>query len=91
MFHDLEVPDFLLRMKDGGDAIDQLRRPRLERAIGVIYRPQIERLSHYFDTRLADQFDAVIPLDETSALVPLDRKPEIEESPALEETYPTGL
>ena len=45
---------------------------RLERAIGVIYRPQIERLSHYFSARLHAQFDAVLHLDETTALEPLD-------------------
>lgn len=46
---------------------------RLERAIGVIYRPQTERQSHYFRARLTDQFDAVIHLDETRALEPLER------------------
>jgi erythromycin esterase-like protein len=90
-FHDIAAPDFLLRMKDAGTAIDKLRRPRLQRAIGVIYRPQTERLSHYFDARVADQFDAIIHLDETHALAPLDRRPLIEEPSALEETYPTGL
>src|SRR3712207_7100478 len=45
-----------------GDALDHTR---LERAIGVIYRPDSERVSHYFEARLADQFDAVIHLDET--------------------------
>ena len=46
---------------------DALGDPRLERAIGVIYRPQTERQSHYFDARLAEQFDAVIHLDRTRA------------------------
>jgi len=44
----------------------------LERAIGVIYRPETERRSHYFDVRIAKQFDMVIHIDRTSALVPLD-------------------
>ena len=44
-----------------------------ERAIGVIYRPETERLSHYFEARLPDQFDAIIHLDETRALEPLER------------------
>lgn len=44
----------------------------LERAIGVIYRPQTERWSHYFECRIAKQFDIVIHIDKTSALHPLD-------------------
>jgi erythromycin esterase-like protein len=49
-----------------------LRQPRLERAIGVIYRPETERVSHYFQARLPDQFDALIHLDETNALQPVE-------------------
>lgn len=52
---------------------DALRETRLERAIGVIYRPESERVSHYFQARLADQFDAVLHIDETSALEALER------------------
>jgi erythromycin esterase-like protein len=63
---------------------------RLERAIGVVYVPQTERLSHYFHARLADQFDAVIHVDETRALEPLERTQEWEAGEASE-TYPTGL
>ena len=51
-----------------------LSEPRLERAIGVIYRPETERQSHYFEANLSRQFDAVIHLDETRALEPLERK-----------------
>ena len=47
--------------------------PRLERAIGVIYRPQTERRSHYFHAHLGEQFDAVIHLDNTRAVEPLER------------------
>jgi erythromycin esterase-like protein len=63
---------------------------RLERAIGVIYRPETERQSHYFYTRLADQFDAVIHIDETHALEPLDQVAAwtTGEPP---ETYPSGV
>ena len=49
-----------------------LREGALERAIGVIYRPESERQSHYFEVALADQFDAVFHLDETTALEPID-------------------
>jgi erythromycin esterase-like protein len=67
-----------------------LRENRLERAIGVIYRPETERLSHYFQARLADQFDAVVHLDETQALEPLERNAE-RECGELPETYPSAL
>jgi erythromycin esterase-like protein len=70
-----------------------LERPegtRLERAIGVIYRPQTERLSHYFEARVARQFDALIHIDETTALEPLEPTSVWEEG-ELPETYPVGL
>jgi erythromycin esterase-like protein len=51
---------------------EPLRRRRLERAIGVIYRPETERLSHYFQVSLPDQFDAVVHLDQTRAVEPLE-------------------
>ena len=54
-------------------ALRRLRTPRLERAIGVIYRPETERQIHYFLARIASQFDAVIHLDETRAVEPLER------------------
>lgn len=67
-----------------------MRQPRLERAIGVIYRPETERQSHYFEVSLADQFDAVFHLDETRALEPLD---EIDRWNHREppETWPSGI
>jgi erythromycin esterase-like protein len=64
--------------------------PRLERAIGVIYRPQSERTSHYFDARLAEQFDAVIHFDHTRALEPLERT-SLWDLGEPAETYPSGL
>ena len=72
------------------DAADVLAEPRLERAIGVVYRPQTERASHYFPARLDRQFDVVVHLDRTSALQPLD---DIAAWDPLEppETYPTGI
>jgi erythromycin esterase-like protein/predicted phosphoribosyltransferase len=63
---------------------------RLQRAIGVIYRPETERISHYFHARIADQFDAVIHLDETHALEPLERTSGWETG-ELPETYPWGV
>lgn len=90
LFHDVGIPDFLLRIRDDEALQDALDEPRLERAIGVIYRPETERMSHYFDARLSEQFDAVIHYDRTHAVRPLERWPvlEAEEPP---ETYPTGL
>jgi erythromycin esterase-like protein len=64
---------------------------RLERAIGVIYRPETERVSHYFHARLADQFDAVIHIDETTALEPLEPTSEWKATAELPETYPFGV
>jgi erythromycin esterase-like protein len=69
---------------------DALRPPRLERAIGVIYRPETERQSHYFDAVLSKQFDAVVHYDRTRALVPLERTPHWDRGEPPE-TYPTGL
>jgi erythromycin esterase-like protein len=61
---------------------------RLQRAIGVIYRPETERQSHYFETTLAEQFDAMIHIDETNALAPLDSG---ERHAKEAETYPSGV
>jgi erythromycin esterase-like protein len=71
-------------------AAQTLDKPRLERAIGVIYRPETERQSHYFHARLSDQFDVVLHLDQTHALEPLEPSAEWSagEPP---ETFPSGL
>lgn len=87
LFHETGLDRFTLLTGDGGDL---LRQPRLERAIGVIYRPETERLSHYFHTRLADQFDAIVHIDQTAALEPLERTSEWERG-EIPETYPTAL
>ena len=90
VFHDVDTPSFLLPLRDQGTASLAVKDPRLERAIGVIYVPQTERQSHYFEARLAEQFDAVIHFDETQALEPLERFSHWEtgEPP---ETFPTGI
>jgi erythromycin esterase-like protein len=67
-----------------------LREKRLQRAIGVIYLPHSERMSHYFHTRLPDQFDVMIHLDETRALEPLVAEPAWHAGEPAE-TYPSGL
>ena len=63
---------FLLPLRDDAALRSLVASQRLQRAIGVIYRPDTERQSHYFYTRLAQQFDAVIHIDESSAVEPLD-------------------
>jgi erythromycin esterase-like protein len=89
LFASVELPGFVLSLRDVACA-DALREPRLQRAIGVIYRPETERASHYFRARLADQFDAVIHIDRTRAVEPLERTAAWElREPA--ETYPTGM
>ncbi len=90
LFHQADIPSLLLPLRDHASASVALRDPKLERAIGVIYLPQTERQSHYFDARLADQFDAVIHFDETSALQPLERRA-IWETGEPPETFPTGV
>jgi erythromycin esterase-like protein len=85
-----EMPDFLLNLRDP-EVASHLRPARLERAIGVIYRPETERFSHFFLASLPDQFDAVIHLDRTSALTPLDPDPGWETAEELPETFPFGV
>src|SRR5437764_550292 len=75
-FHAAKLPRFLLTWRDAPTAARELRDARLERAIGVIYRPDTERGSHYFHARLPDQFDAVLHFDETRAVEPLERTAE---------------
>jgi erythromycin esterase-like protein len=90
LFHATGVPRFMLPLRQPSPAQQLLMAPRRERAIGVIYRPDTELTSHYFHACLPMQFDAVIHIDQTSAVLPLD---EIE-LPALREaaeTYPSGL
>ena len=90
LFHETTVPKFLLALRDRRQVSTALHGPKLERAIGVIYLPQTERQSHYFEARLSDQFDAVIHFDETRALEPLERYA-LWESGEPAETFPSGL
>jgi erythromycin esterase-like protein len=87
LFHEAGIPGFWLPL---GAASPALREPRLERAIGVIYRPETERASHYFTARLAEQFDAVIHIDSTRAVEPLERTVAWQRGEPPE-TYPTAL
>jgi erythromycin esterase-like protein/predicted phosphoribosyltransferase len=90
VFHDVGLPRFLLDLRDDDADVRVLEQPRLERAIGVIYLPETERASHYFHARLPHQFDAVIHIDKTQALIPLERKAG-RQSGDLPETYPSAV
>ena len=87
--HDSEVGAFLLPLRDPRQQAlrDALAHPHLERAIGVIYRPETEILSHYFQAALPLQFDEYIWLDKTSAVTPI----ETSRGTGVPETYPFGL
>ncbi|MBB5958091.1 erythromycin esterase-like protein/pyrimidine operon attenuation protein/uracil phosphoribosyltransferase [Saccharothrix tamanrassetensis] len=90
LFHDVGRAEFMVRFDRPPQAAEVLRDARLQRAIGVIYRPRTERQSHYFRARVADQFDAVIHLDETRALEPLDRNTRWDAG-ELPDTYPYAV
>jgi protein-L-isoaspartate(D-aspartate) O-methyltransferase len=87
--HDSGVPRFLLDLREGvnGEAVEALLEPRLERFIGVIYRPETERWSHYAEAVLPNQFDAWVWFDETEAVQPLPGA----EAGGEDETWPFGL
>ncbi len=90
LFHEVSDPEFLISSAITHAAGAPLDTVRLSRAIGVIYRPDTERQSHYYHVRPGDQFDAVIHIDRTSALEPLDVT-SVWVAGENPETYPTGL
>jgi erythromycin esterase-like protein len=73
------------------DLRSHLAEPRLERFIGVIYRPETERWSHYVDCKLSHEFDAWVWFDETTAVTPSPVVPKPEHQGGDEETWPFGL
>ncbi len=89
-FHHVGVERFLLTLRGSDTVTLALQTPRLERAIGVIYRPETERASHYFHACLPEQFDAVLHFDHTHALDPLEINAEWTQAEAPE-TYPSGI
>lgn len=90
LLHEAGEKGFMIPFGHAPRATKALRSARLQRAIGVIYRPDTERQSHYFRARLADQFDAVVHVDETRAVEPLERTAGWEQGEAPE-TYPFAL
>jgi erythromycin esterase-like protein len=91
LFHETNIPAFLLHLdRRLGEAAGALHEARLHRAIGVVYRPETERASHYYHSRLPAQFDAVIHVDESHALEPLERSAGWVRG-ELPQTFPTGI
>lgn len=90
LLHSVGIERFFLPLRDPGPARDLLMDERLERAIGVLYLPRSERHSHYFMAQLPRQFDALIHIDRTSAVTPLDATSGWH-SGEPPETYPQGL
>src|SRR5947209_2078608 len=90
LFHEAGLPRFMAIFAGDDRLSAEFRAERLERAIGVIYRPESERMSHYFLARMADQFDAVLHFDETRAVEPLPHADE-QQTAEVPETYPVGV
>jgi len=90
ILHDAGIPRFLVIFAGDERLSAEFRSERLERAIGVIYRPETERVSHYFYARLADQFDAILHFDESRAVEPLPHAEE-EQTGEIPDTYPVGV
>jgi erythromycin esterase-like protein len=90
LLHDCGADNFFLALRELRDREDLALGRRLERAIGVIYLPQSERVSHYFHADLARQFDGVLHVDVTRPLTPLDEGAPAEQERAPE-TFPSGI
>lgn len=92
--HETGLERFVLNIREASSNDEDLKaglmEQRLERFIGVIYRPGTERASHYSSAEIGNQFDAYLWFDRTKAVHPLETK-HIETSLGLEETYPFGL
>ncbi|MFO7892722.1 MAG: protein-L-isoaspartate(D-aspartate) O-methyltransferase [Longimicrobiales bacterium] len=90
--HESGVENFILHLRDPDRPVvrERLMEERLERAIGVIYRPETELQSHYFNATLPEQFDEWIWLDETEAVTPIGEQHR-QELEGLPETFPFGL
>jgi erythromycin esterase-like protein len=90
LLHEVSATPYYLTFRGDSVATPELDEPRLQRAIGVIYRPETERQSHYFHARMPRQFDAMIHFDETRAVEPLERTATWH-SGEVPETYPSGV
>ena len=91
VFHEASARAFMLHLREPARRVvrEELEQPRLERAIGVIYRPDTELASHYFYASLPNQFDEYVWFDETRAVRPLEAAARSRAD--LPDTYPVGL
>ncbi len=89
VLHDSGISNFVVPL-DEPAVHDALLAPRLERAIGVIYLPRSERVSHYFRASLPRQFDFVVHIDRTHAVTPFDAWAH-DHTGEPAETFPTGM
>ena len=89
LFHLTEQPGLILPLRHNQnlEVIGELAQPRLERAIGVIYRPETELASHYFEAVLPRQFDDYVWVDDSTAVTPLTTA----ELRGVPDTYPFGI
>jgi len=87
-FHEVGLQRFCLISREAQDALDE---ERLTRAIGVVYRPQTERESHYFTSRIGRQYDVIVHYDETRAVQPLARPLVHHALHEPAETFPFGV
>lgn len=91
LFHQVGISNFLLLPTNEPLLASALAGTRLQRAIGVIYQPRTERQSHYFETNLPAQFDALVHFDETHAVEPIDKTILWETGEEFPETFPHAL
>jgi erythromycin esterase-like protein/orotate phosphoribosyltransferase len=91
LFHHVAPKDFVLNLRDRPQVRYLLHRDRISRFIGVIYRPDTERMSHYYVVHMPDHFDAVMHIDETRALTPLEPHADWHVQPHEAQTYPSGM
>jgi len=91
LFHRTGIPRFYLDLRRSWEVSRILRDPMLERAIGVLYLPETERQSHYFHAALSDQFDAMIYIDRTRAVEPIQHATKWHARSEAPETYPSGV
>jgi erythromycin esterase-like protein len=89
LFHDSGIDRGLVDLRSGQhpELRERLEATQLERFIGVVYRPDTERWSHYTEAELPGQFDAYVGFDRTSAVTPLTR----EHGKGVPDTWPFGL
>ncbi len=92
LFHQTKIPKFIILSEEtkNDPELKRILKSKLERAIGVIYLPRSERISHYFFADIAEQFDAVIHIDNTTAVEPIDKNSTWEKG-ELPETFPSGV